>query len=100
MRGFPHPIARGLRLVLACLTVLGASIPAHAHPATETAVAAWVQRREPTQRPALESAIHLGRAVPVSPWVPAPAAFTASIREAHTAAPPQRLFLVHRALLH
>jgi hypothetical protein len=101
MRGSPHHAARWLRLVLACLTVAGASVPAYAGPATGAAVAVWVERREPVkQRPAAEASVPLERAAAVPPRVHARAAFTSPLHEARTAAPPRRLFLMHRALLH
>ena len=101
MRGFPHHIARWLRLALACLTVLGASLPAHAHPASEAAVAVWVESHESARRrPAGEASVRLEHPAAGFPGAAARVAFPGSIREARTAAPPRRLFLLHRALLH
>ncbi|EPX55923.1 hypothetical protein D187_008178 [Cystobacter fuscus DSM 2262] len=101
MRGFPHHIARWLRLALACFSVLGASLPAHAHPASEAAVAVWVERHESArQRPAVDASVHLEHPDEGSPRAPARVALPGSLRESRTAAPPRRLFLFHRALLH
>ncbi|OJH40363.1 hypothetical protein BON30_15160 [Cystobacter ferrugineus] len=101
MRGFPHLIARWLRLALACLTVLGASMSAHAHPASEAAVAVWVERHESARRrPAVDASVRLAHPAAGSPCTPARVAFPGSLREARTEAPSRRLFLLHRALLH
>jgi hypothetical protein len=101
MRGLPHHIARWLRLALACLTVLGASLPAHAHPASEAAVVVWVERHESARRrPAEASSVRLEHPAAGCPGAPARVAFPGSIREARAEEPPRRLFLLHRALLH
>ncbi|PTL79145.1 hypothetical protein [Vitiosangium sp. GDMCC 1.1324] len=101
MPGPLHRIARWLRLVLAFLTVAGASVPAHALAATEAAVPTWVERYEPArQRPAVEAPVSIGCETPARPRVHPRPAFTSRIREASTAPPPRRLFLLHRALLH
>lgn len=101
MPGPLHRVARWLRLVLAFLTVAGASASAHALPTAEAAVAVWVERYEPaTQRHATEAPVSIGRVTMAHPRVHARAAFTGRIHEARSPAPPRRLFLVHRALLH
>jgi hypothetical protein len=102
MSGPLHRAARWLRLVLAFLTVAGASASAHALPAAEGAAAAWVERYEPTtQRPVARPPESLRREATARPKVPSRPAFTGRrIHEARTPAPPRRLFLVHRALLH
>jgi hypothetical protein len=102
MSGPLHRAARWLRLVLAFLTVAGASAPAHALPAAEGAVAVWVERYEPAaQRPVAGAPVSLRRVAVAPPKVPSRTVFTGRrLREARTPAPPRRLFLVHRALLH
>src|SRR5690349_1028915 len=102
MSGPLHRAARWLRLVLAFLTVAGASVPAHALQTTGAAVVVQVERYEPsTQRPVARAPMSLQREATARPKVPARTALThCHIPEARTPAPPRRLFLVHRALLH
>lgn len=102
MSGTLHRAARWLRLVLAFLTVAGASVPAHALTTTGAAVVVQVERYAPArQHPLAEAPVSLRRVATASPRPPSHTAFTGHrIREARTPAPPRRLFLVHRALLH
>lgn len=102
MSGPLHRAARWLRLVLAFLTVAGASVPAHALQTTEAAAVVQVERYEPaTQRPVAAAPVFLRRAAMARPKEPSRPTYTGRrIHEARTPAPPRRLFLVHRALLH
>ncbi|WNG49881.1 hypothetical protein F0U60_41510 [Archangium minus] len=101
MPGPLHRVARWLRLVLAFLTVAGASAPAHALPTAESIVAVWVERYEPSRpRPAVEAPASRVREATAPTRVHAQAARPGPVHEARTAGPPRRLFLLHRALLH
>lgn len=102
MSGPLHRAARWLRLVLAFLSVAGASVPAHALQPSGTAVVVQIERYEPsTQRAVAVAPVSLRRVAVAPPKVPSRTAFTGRrISEARTPAPPRRLFLVHRALLH
>jgi hypothetical protein len=101
MPGPLHRVARWLRLVLAFLTVAGASAPAHALPSAGAAVVVQVERYEPARQfPAAEASVAIGHTATTLPRVHSREVFTGSVREARSPAPPRRLFLVHRALLH
>lgn len=102
MSGPLHRAARWLRLVLAFLTVAGASVPAHALRAPEAVVTLQVERYAPsTRRPLAQAPVPVRREASVLPREPSRTAFSGRrIPEARTPAPPRRLFLMHRALLH
>ncbi|QRK08868.1 hypothetical protein JQX13_01460 [Archangium violaceum] len=101
MPGPLHRVARWLRLVLAFLTVAGASAPAHALPTAGSIVAVWVERHEPSRpRPAVEAPVSRVRADTAPTRVHVRAALPGIRHEVRTAGPPRRLFLMHRALLH
>ncbi len=99
MHGRSHYIARWLRLMLACLALVGSFAPAHATPDANPVAAVSVLRRESARpRPAVAPA---GRFAPTGEgsWGPR-LHLVGRVPEVLLPGPPRRLFIVHRALLH
>ena len=100
MPGSLHRIIRWLRLALACLTVAGASAPAHALPSTEPVVAVLAARRAPESYTAVRAVASVRPVSQGFTRLTRRASFPGRVREAHAPRPPRRLFLAHHALLH
>ncbi|WP_342377267.1 hypothetical protein NVS55_38295 [Myxococcus stipitatus] len=100
MPGHPPRLLRWLRLVLACLTLVGGGAAAHTPPPPVSVAA---QAGGPTAVPQAPELVRYARLAPreVS-RLTAPAAPPASWRHVplEPPGPPRRLFLLHRSLLH
>ncbi|HEX8434401.1 hypothetical protein [Archangium sp.] len=101
MPGHAHPLIRWLKLVLACVALALGGTPAQALPEADTVVSV-LERRAPAARRAESVAAvrDSGRGREGRARVHARAPSGGRVPEVRLPAPPRRLFLAHRALLH
>ncbi len=97
MFGRPHPIARWMRLMLACLALFAGGASARVMPEVAAVVAVSVERRAPERPLFAVASVRGGQVEGTRPFVRA--SFTGRVPEVHLPGPPRRLFLAHRALL-
>ncbi|WP_309890046.1 hypothetical protein [Archangium sp.] len=94
-----HPIARWLRLMLACLALFAGSAPARAMSEVAAVVAVSVEQRAPERPLSTVASVRGAQGEEATAPVLVPVSFTVRVPEIHPPGPPRRLFLAHRSLL-